>query len=206
MDNKCLFSLRLTERMRVLGITAAELSRRTGISKARISQYIHSVYRPTGQALVSLANALLCSEEYLLGTQNDPEPNISGAKKLKILGEVRCGAPTLAEEIYEGEIISDSYIDADFCLRAKGDSMIGARIHDGDIVFIKRTDMIDNGDIALVIIDGEATLKRAYFYPDCQKLILIPENKNYKPLTYIGEELEYVRILGRAVAFTSYLK
>lgn len=205
MDNNCIFSQRLTDKMKEMEISAAELSRRTGISKARISQYIHSIYRPSGKALVDLASALLCSEEYLLGTSDDSSPAILGAKRLKILGEVRCGAPTLAEEIYEGEIISDPYIDADFCLRAKGDSMIGARIHDGDIVYIKRTDMINNGDIALVIVDGDATLKRAYFYPDCNKLILVPENKNYKPLTYVGEELEYIRILGRAVAFTSYL-
>lgn len=124
---------------------------------------------------------------------------------MKILGEVRCGSPTLAEEIYEGEIVTDSYIHADFCLRAKGDSMIDARICDGDIVFIKRTDMIDNGDIAVVIIDSEATLKRVYFYPDSQRLILIPENKSYKPLTFVGEELENITILGKAVAFTSYL-
>lgn len=202
MDNKCVFSTRLTEKMNEQNITAAELSRRTGISKARISQYIHGVYRPSGKALVDLASALLCSEEYLLGTS---EHSNTVGKRLKILGEVKCGAPTLAEEIYEGEIISDPYIDADFCLRAKGDSMIDARIYDGDLVYIKRTDMINNGDIALVIIDGEATLKRAYFYPDSAKLILVPENKNYKPLTYKGEELEYVRIMGRAVAFTSYI-
>lgn len=203
MDNKSVFSTRLTEKMKEQNITAAELSRRTGISKARISQYIHGAYSPSGKALVDIASTLLCSEEYLLGSSDNH--SLTHGKRLKILGEVKCGAPTLAEEIYEGEIISDPYIDADFCLRAKGDSMIDARIYDGDLVYIKRTDMINNGDIALVIIDGDATLKRAYFYPDAQKLILVPENKNYKPLTYSGEELEYIRIMGRAVAFTSYL-
>ena len=203
MDNKCIFSTRLSEKMKEQGISAAELSRRTGISKARISQYVHGAYRPSGKALVDIASALLCSEEYLLGSSG--ASSLTNGKRLKILGEVKCGAPSLAEEIYEGEIISDPYIDADFCLRAKGDSMIDARIYDGDLVYIKRTDMINNGDIALVIIDGEATLKRAYFYPDAEKLILVPENKKYKPLTYSGEELEYIRIMGRAVAFTSYL-
>lgn len=203
MDNKCIFSIRLTEKMKEQNITAAELSRRTGISKARISQYVHGVYSPSGKALVDIAAALLCSEEYLLGDSSSSAP--TGGKRLKILGEVKCGAPSLAEEVYEGEIISDHRIDADFCLRAKGDSMIDARIYDGDLVYIKRTDMINNGDITLVIIDGEATLKRAYFYPDAAKLILVPENKRYKPLTYVGEELEYIRIMGRAVAFTSYL-
>ena len=205
MSENYIFSQRLTSRMREQKITAAELSRQSGISKARISQYVHGVYKPTADALVKLAKCLLCSEEYLTGHTDSPTNLPSGAKRMKILGSVRCGAPTLAEEIYEGEIVTDSYIDADFCLRAKGDSMIDARICDGDIVFIKRTDLVDNGDIAVVIIDGEATLKRIYFYPDSKRLILIPENKSYKPLTFVGEELESITVFGRAVAFTSYL-
>ncbi len=205
MENNYIFSQRLSARMKEQKISAAELSRQSGISKARISQYVHGVYKPTADALVKLAVSLACSEEYLLGHTDSPNNLPIGAKRMKILGEVRCGSPTLAEEIYEGEIVTDSFIDADFCLRAKGDSMIDARICDGDIVFIKRTDMIDNGDIAVVIIDGEATLKRVYFYPDSQRLILIPENKSYKPLTFVGEELENITILGKAVAFTSYL-
>ncbi len=205
MENNSIFSQRLTSRMKEQKISAAELSRQSGISKARISQYVHGVYKPTADALVKLAVSLACSEEYLLGHTDRPSNLPMGAKRMKILGEVRCGSPTLAEEIYEGEIVTDSYIHADFCLRAKGDSMIDARICDGDIVFIKRTDMVDNGDIAVVIVDGEATLKRVYFYPDSQRLILIPENKSYKPLTFVGKELENITILGRAVAFTSYL-
>lgn len=199
MSINLIFSARLKEQMQSMGISAAELSRRSGISKSRISQYMHGAYKPSGDALIKLASVLACSEEYLLGGVK------SQNKKLKILGEVRCGSPTLAEEIYEGEIIADKSIDADFCLTAKGDSMKDARILDGDIVYIKRTDNVNNGDIAVVIVGCEATLKRVYFYPDCQKLILIPENKKYKPLTYVGEELENIKILGKAVAFTSYI-
>lgn len=205
MDENSVFSQRLTSRMEQQNISAAQLSRQSGISKPRISQYVHGVYKPSADALVKLAFCLNCSEEYLVGHTNDPDILPRGAKSIKILGEVRCGAPTLAEEIYEGEIIPPSGIDADFCLRAKGDSMIDARICDGDIVFIKKTDLIDNGDIAVVIADGEATLKRVYFYPDSKRLILIPENKSYKPLTFVGEELASITILGKAVAFTSYL-
>lgn len=205
MDENGIFSDRLISRMKEQKISAAELSRQSGISKARISQYVHGVYKPTADALVKLAMCLSCCEEYLLGHTNNPSALPKGTKRMKILGEVKCGAPTLAEEIYDGEIVADSYIDADFCLRAKGDSMIDARICDGDIVFIKRTNIVDNGDIAVVIIDGEATLKRVYFYPDSQRLILIPENKSYKPLTFVGEELQSITILGQAVAFTSYL-
>lgn len=203
MDDRT-FSKRLASRLHELNISQAELSRQTGISKARISQYMHGAYKPSGDATVKLAKALMCSEEYLLCYTHEADTQSDG-RRLKILGEVRCGLPALAEEIYDGEIITDRYIDADFCLRAKGDSMTDARICDGDIVYIRRTDSVCNGDIAVIIIDGEATLKRVYFYPDSHKLILIPENKNYKPLTYSGEELANVRILGKAVAFTSKL-
>ena len=83
--------------------------------------------------------------------------------------------------------------------------MINARIMDGDIVFIREQPMVNNGEIAAVIIDDEATLKRVYYYPEKQKLMLVPENTKYEPLVYIGEELEQIRILGLAVAFQSDL-
>jgi repressor LexA len=100
-------------------------------------------------------------------------------------------------------MLANGTLDADFCLRAHGDSMIGARIYDGDIVFIRSQNSVDNGEIAAVIINDEATLKRVYFYPDEEKLILTPENPRYAPLVYLGGELENIKILGKAIAFQS---
>ena len=99
--------------------------------------------------------------------------------------------------------MSGTDINADFCLKAKGDSMTGARIMDGDIVFIKETPIVNNGDIAAVVIGDEATLKRVYFYPEKGKLVLQAENPKYEPLVYVGEELNEIRILGKAIAFQS---
>ena len=84
--------------------------------------------------------------------------------------------------------------------------MINARIFNGDIVFIKEMPIVENGDIAAVIIDDEATLKRVYYYPDQGKLVLNPENPTHAPLVYVGEELNSIRILGRAVYFISPVK
>jgi repressor LexA len=81
--------------------------------------------------------------------------------------------------------------------------MTGARIYDGDVVFIRMQSSVDNGEIAAVIIGDEATLKRVYYYPEEEKLILSPENPRYAPLVYIREELESIKILGKAVAFQS---
>ncbi|MBO5299049.1 MAG: helix-turn-helix domain-containing protein [Clostridia bacterium] len=124
-------------------------------------------------------------------------------KKVPILGDIACGEPIYADELHGDYIICD--VDADFALTCKGDSMMGARIHDGDLVFIRNQSEVENGSIAAVIINDEATLKRVYYYPEQQKLILNPENPAYAPLVFVGEELSDVRILGKAVAFQSRL-
>lgn len=117
-----------------------------------------------------------------------------------VLGEIACGTPIFAEEDQEGGYVTAAETTADFCLIAKGDSMIGARIFDGDEVFIQQTDMVENGRIAAVVVDNEATLKRLFYYPDEDRLELRPENPKYHPLTFTGEELNHVHVLGLAVA------
>ena len=84
--------------------------------------------------------------------------------------------------------------------------MVGARIFDGDEVFIQQTDMVNNGEIAAVVVDNEATLKRVYYYPEDEKLVLTAENPVYAPMVFVGAELESIRILGRAVAFQSKVR
>lgn len=124
-------------------------------------------------------------------------------QRLPLLGEIACGEPIFANEERESYIEAGTNIQADFCLKAKGDSMINARIHDGDIIFIRKQEMVANGDIGAVVIDESATLKRVFYYPDDKKLVLQAENPKYEPLVYIGEELDHVHILGKAVAFQS---
>lgn len=124
-------------------------------------------------------------------------------KKFPLLGEIACGEPILANEDRESYILSGTDIDADFCLKAKGDSMIGARIHDGDIVFIKKADVVNNGEVAAVIIDDEVLLKRFYYFKDENLLTLQSENPKYPPKNYVNEQLDHIRVIGKAIAFQS---
>ena len=119
------------------------------------------------------------------------------------LGAIACGEPILAEENFDGYDDVPDGIPCDFTLICEGDSMINARIHDGDIVYIKQQPTVENGQIAAIMIDGETTLKRVYI--DGDRLTTIPENPAYKPHTYIGEELNNIRIIGLATGFTSIL-
>ena len=204
------FKSRLAAAMADKNIKAAELSRRTGISKPRLSQYKNGVYVPKADAICAIARVLGVSEGYLLGTTDSPEPDIYIAnakfKALPIVGEIACGVPVFANEEDDGLVYTDADTDADFCLIAKGDSMKDARINNGDTVFIKRAESVNNGEIAAVIINDEATLKRVYYYPESEKLMLIPENSSYEPMVFTGPELDKIRIIGRAVAFKSYIR
>ena len=124
--------------------------------------------------------------------------------KVPLLGAIACGAPILADEHIEEYVDIPKHIHADFDLTCKGDSMINARIFDGDIVYIRQQDSVENGEIAAVLIDSEATLKRVKLYGD--HISLEPENPMYKPLVFWNEEMNDVRILGKAVAFTSAVR
>lgn len=128
--------------------------------------------------------------------------------KLPMLGEIACGKPVFTNEDRESYVNAGTNVKADFCLKARGNSMINARIHDGDIVFIQRQDMVENGEIAAVVVnsDSEATLKRFYYYQERATLILKPENPEYEDLIFQNEELNEVRVLGKAIAFQSDVK
>ena len=199
---------KLKELRKAKGLTLEDVAKALSTSKQTIHRYENGVISNIPHDKIRrLAEVLDVSPSELMGwTEDIPTfDNIIplAKKRLPIIGNIACGEPIYAEEEHESYVAADSSIDASFCLRARGDSMIGARIYDGDIVFIRKQDMVDNGDIAAVIINDEATLKRVYYYPEEDKIILSPENPKYAPLVYIKHELEYIKILGKAVAFQS---
>ena len=124
--------------------------------------------------------------------------------KRPLVGSIACGEPITAEENIEDYVDVPENVQCDFCLRCKGDSMIDAGIHDGDVVYIHITPQVENGQIAAVRIDGEATLKRVFWDEDTQTLQLLAENRNYAPLVYTGPILDTVHIEGLAVGYTHW--
>jgi repressor LexA len=213
--------LNLKERRIELGLTMLEVAKLVGVSEATISRYESgNIKNMRRDRIEKYASALKVSPSSFLDINEDndttsPDSDLSELmqkydnikpiklKRFPMLGEIACGKPIFADEDREHYIMADMDIDADFCLTAKGDSMINARIYNGDIVFIKEMPIVENGDIAAVIIEDEATLKRVYYYPDDNMLQLVAENPKYKPLVYQGPELDTIRILGRAVYFMS---
>ena len=187
-----------------------QLAELIGTSRQTVHRYENGVITNIPHDKIeALARALDISPASLMGWDNESEissfNNITNlnsvkTKKLPLLGNVACGEPIFASEEQDYYATVGADMGADFCLKAKGDSMINARIFDGDTLFVKKQDSVDDGEIAVVLIDDEATVKRVYFDRDNGILTLIPENPTYKPMRYTGSKLNSIRILGKVIS------
>lgn len=190
------------------GRSQKELADYLGVNKNRITDWKSGRINSYTKYLPQIADFLGVSVDTLLGKDPPTPPDYTSLpgifvpkmKKVPLLGKTACGEPIYSPNYDDGFALLPEEFAADFALEAKGDSMINAHISDGDIVYFVAQDMVDNGQIAAVAIGEEVTLKKVYYYRESNKLVLQPENPNYEPLIYTGEELNSIRIIGRAVA------
>jgi len=197
------------------GFTQEDVAKGTQLSKSVISMYETGSRKPSFEVLEAIAdffnvdmNTLtdtnpMDAQQPIIATDLPDAPNVFPLKtqKVPLLGTIAAGMPIYAEENFDGYQECTDDVRADFCLRIKGDSMIGARINDGDIVFIRKQPDVENGEIAAVLIDGDATLKRVYKKENA--LILQAENPKYAPIICSAETCDTCTIMGKAVAFQS---
>lgn len=196
-------------RRKELGLTLAQIADRMDVTEATVQRWesgnIKSVRH---EKIAKLAEILQISPASLMGWEESSAPDniipVPEMRRIPLIGTIACGQPILADEHIESYVDVPRNIKADYALTCKGDSMINARIFPGDIVYIRQQEQVENGEIAAVLIDNEATLKRVRLYDD--HIVLEPENPQYRPLSYWGEEMNHLRILGKAVAFTSSIR
>lgn len=203
------FAARLEKALQERDVRQVELAERTGISKSAISQYLSGAFVPKQVNTYKIASALGVNPAWLMGKAVSMEPASLAnevplaTKRVPLIGDIAAGEPILAYDDCRTYVEVDGNLQVDFCLKVQGDSMVDARINDGDIVFVRRQPIVDNGEIAVVLIDGEATLKR--FYRGNGGVILKPENAKYQPRYYTEGDFRDVRILGKAVLLQSLL-
>ena len=195
-------SNKIKELRKARHMTQTELGDILGVGKSAISKYekgrVENLKRST---IAEMAKLFSVSPSYLLGWEDvpsgfDPLPQM---RTVPVIGEIACGVPALAEQNHIGSAAVPEGVSADFALICRGDSMINARINNGDIVFIRRQPMVENNQIAAVRIGTEATLKRVRFVGG--KVVLWPENPAYEPIM-VTEDMD-VEIMGLAVCFFS---
>lgn len=209
---------RIRDLRREKNVTMREVAEDLEIPYTTYVNYEKGTREPKHEMLATLANYFGVSSDYLIGRTSVravgeefdifsipgilPMPR---TRRIPILGTIACGVPILASQNIEDYIETPDGINADFALKCKGDSMVDARINDGDIVFIRSQEQVENGEIAAVLIDGEATLKKFYVNLKTKRVTLQAANSSYEPIIYVGEETAQIRILGKAVAFLSLI-
>lgn len=205
---------RIKSRRTELGLTVEELAHKMGYKdKSSISKIENGKADIPQSKIAAFADALQTTPAYLMGWEEQPEPKkptippgfepMPKMKKIPLIGSIACGEPITAEQNIENMVDVPENIRCDFSLTCHGDSMVDAGIHDKDVVYIRIQPEVENGEIAAVRIDGEATLKRVYYNPGT--LTLMPANPAYAPMIYTGPQLEEVHIEGKAVGWTHWV-
>ena len=192
-------------------ISMKEAARGLGIPYTTYVGYEKGDREPNSEMLIKIASYFSVSVDYLICRSDDRNAklpsNIIPFPKMDtvpLLGDIACGSPILAQENIVDYVKMPAEASGTFALRCRGDSMINARIFDGDLVFVRQQPDVENGEIAAVLIGDEATLKKVYKYPD--KLVLSACNPTFEDIIYRGNQLSEIQILGKAVAFTSFVR
>ena len=207
---------RIKQRRIELGYTVDQLAKLLNKNRATIYRYENGDIEnlPTS-ILTPLAKALNTTPADLVGWSDDssqisktqPIPNeafIPNYKKVPLLGKTAAGEPIYSEEHFEEYIDVHEKYNIDYCLRVQGDSMIGANIFDGDIVFVRKQSIVENGEIAVVRVNDTVTLKR--FYKTDTGVMLQSENPKYAPLLFNSNNTDSFIILGKAVILQTTVK
>ena len=191
------FMINLNRIMEQQRIDQSDIVTALNTTASTVSDWVNGKKYPRVDAMQNLA-------EYLgvrMSTLTDDQPIFNHepleTKHIPILGEISCGEPKFAQEEFEYYAEHGAPIHVDYILKAKGDSMIGAGIPDGSLVFIRQQSDVENGEIAAVLVDDETTLKRVFKAPG--ELRLVPENPSFRTQYYTGIELENIRILGKCI-------
>lgn len=197
-------------------MSQAQLGRIAGVTDKAVSAWETGKKEPRMGAIQKIADYFGIKKSDIIEEPESTIANMPAGFKISsyhmvpVIGEIACGTPIFAEQNIDGYEPCPGFVHADFCLHCHGESMIGAGIHDGDVVFVRKQPKVENGQIAAVQIESEgdtesrATLKR--FYRSDDTVILMAENQDFPPLTFHKEEINRIHIAGRAVYCLSKIK
>lgn len=205
---------RIKQRRKELGLSADELAEKLNKNRATVYRYESSdIERIPAEVLKPLSEILQVSPEYLMGWSEEEEKNgldrlvrdIEKDKKIKIEDVLQCSDTIpILNYIENGKMIFNEHLclsdlHGDFCFKAADNSMSNSQIYAGAIVFIKKTDTIKNKDIVMISLNGKIFIRKYYYYTENQKLILYADNPDFEPMIFIGDEINNIKIIGKAI-------
>ena len=206
LGNKEIMAQNIRYYLKRYGKTQKEICKDLGFKEMTFSDWVNAKTYPRIDKIEKMANYFHVQKADLVEEKRKPLKNIVPIERrmVPIIGQIAAGKPILADEHIEAFMPCDTGVHADFGLVVSGDSMIGADIHDGDVVFIRSQPIVDDGQIAAVRIDDDATLKRFYKNPD--GCTLVSMNPQYPPMIFNSDNCDSIQIIGLAVAKYSVIK
>ena len=192
---------RVYDTLKEKGFTATQMCTAIGLKQSTLSGWKSNDRQPLSEWISPISQFLGVSSDYLLTGVNTVELN-DDSVQIRVLGKVAAGVPIDAvEDVIGEETISKKMSEAGdyFGLRISGDSM-EPLIHHGAVVIVRQQNDLENGDIAIVMVNGnDATCKKIEKYEN--GIMLVPMNKAYNEKFYTNEEIENlpVRIIGKVV-------
>lgn len=206
LGNKEIMAQNIRYYLKKYGKTQKEICKDLGFKEMTFSDWVNAKTYPRIDKIEKIANYFHVQKADLVEEKRKPLKNIVPIERcmVPIIGQIAAGKPILADEHIEAFLPCDTGVHADFGLIVSGDSMIGADIHDGDVVFIRSQPIVDDGQIAAVRIDDDATLKRFYKNPD--GCTLVSMNPQYPPMIFNSDNCDSIQIIGLAVAKYSVIK
>lgn len=197
---------KIKEARHAAGLKQKDVAQILNVTPATYSRYESGIIRPDPAMLIKISEILNTTVDYLLG-RDEINPNkltnylgpVVENKKIPIIGSVKCGPNGLAYEYLEGYVFVDDSLTGDVtAFVCKGDSMKDIGISNGDIAIVRRQCTIENGELAVVIINGEeGTLKRVRYHDNV--MILEAANPVYPPRIFSGKEMNVVKIFGKVI-------
>lgn len=196
---------RLRMLRRESGMTQVELGKILNCGGTAISQYEKNVRTPDHATIMKIADVFGVSTDYLFGKTSDRNKDIPSAKRnvrIPVLGHVQAGLPISAvTDILDWEEVTPEMANSGelFALQIKGTSM-QPRMQEGDVIIVRQQPEVENGEIAVVMVDGdEATVKKVRYLDN--GIMLIGLNPSFEPLVFTNEEILTlpVRIIGKVI-------
>lgn len=188
---------RISSIMKKQGVSQNKLAKQAQISQSGLSSIISGAVSPKESTLSAIASALNCTVSELLGGSEAIQIHRNA---IPIVGEIACGVPITAQENIDGYADLPDGIRADFALKCRGESMTPT-FEDGDLVLIRQQPDVEDGQIAAVGINGEATLK--HIYKQENGILCVSDNPKYAPQFYPAESAPI--IYGKAVGYVRKL-
>lgn len=196
------------------GMSMKVLGDKVGLSESMIWRYEKGDLKSMDVNVVEkIAQVLETPPEEILGWDDsnakilyrrfrndyDLAPFLKGnSKKIPIIDNVS-DKPSFSLDKDEDYIELDKAVKGDFAVRAKGDSMIGARIFNNDLIICEKRDKVKNGEIAVILFNGEITLKRIYYFQSSGVIILKSENPDFSEIQINEDDFSNLKIIGKAL-------